>query len=102
VRWTRPQGGLFLWVTLPEGMNAAEILPMAVKNKVAYVPGGSFFPNGAGANTFRLNFSNAQPAQIEEGIRRLGEVLSEAVGAAGAVGVAGVAGVAGVFDVSVR
>jgi 2-aminoadipate transaminase len=99
VRWTRPQGGLFLWVTLPEGMNAAEILPMAVKNKVAYVPGGSFFPNGAGANTFRLNFSNAQPAQIEEGIRRLGEVLSEAVGAAGAVGVAGVAGV---FDVSVR
>jgi 2-aminoadipate transaminase len=79
VQWTRPQGGLFLWVTLPEGMDASAILPRAIENKVAYVPGSPFFPNGDGSNSFRLNFSNAQPAQIEEGIRRLGEVISEAV-----------------------
>jgi 2-aminoadipate transaminase len=79
VQWTRPQGGLFLWVTLPEGMDASAILPRAIENKVAYVPGSPFFPIEDGSNSFRLNFSNAQPAQIEEGIRRLGEVLSEAV-----------------------
>jgi 2-aminoadipate transaminase len=82
VRWTRPHGGLFLWVTLPEGIDAKALLPAAIANHVAYVPGDAFFPNGngdnpVGDNTFRLNFSNAQPAQIEEGIGRLGEVLCE-------------------------
>lgn len=75
VRWTRPQGGLFLWVTLPEGVDAAEILPAAIAEHVAFVPGTAFFADGSGGNTFRLNFSNATPARIEEGIQRLGNVL---------------------------
>lgn len=73
--WTKPQGGLFLWVTLPERMDATVILEKAIANKVAFVPGSAFYPDGCGQNTFRLNFSNAQPEQIEQGIKRLGEVL---------------------------
>ena len=75
-QWTRPQGGLFLWVTLPEAVNTLELMPKALENKVAYVPGAAFFPDGSGLNTFRLNFSNANPENIELGIRRLGEVLA--------------------------
>jgi 2-aminoadipate transaminase len=76
VRWTRPQGGLFLWVTLPETLDAAEVLRVALADHVAFVPGTGFFADGSGRNTLRLNFSNAEPGKIEEGIRRLGEVLS--------------------------
>jgi len=76
VSWTRPHGGLFLWVTLPEAMDAATILEKAVANKVAFVPGTSFYPNGSGHNTFRLNFSNARPEQIKIGIKQLGDVLA--------------------------
>jgi 2-aminoadipate transaminase len=75
VRWTHPQGGLFLWVTLPKGQDSAELLREALKEKVAFVPGHSFHPLGGGANTMRLNFSYCPPAAIEEGIRRLGRVL---------------------------
>jgi 2-aminoadipate transaminase len=75
--WTRPQGGLFLWVTLPKPLNTIELMPKAIANKVAYVPGTAFFPDGSGHNTFRLNFSNATPEQIEAGIERLGKVLYE-------------------------
>lgn len=75
VHWTHPSGGLFLWVTLPDGMDAAEVLQEAIAHKVAFVPGISFYPDGSGRNTFRLNFSNAQPEQIEQGIERLGQVL---------------------------
>lgn len=77
VNWTRPQGGMFLWVTLPEGMDAAEVLPKAVEKMVAFVPGGPFHADGGGENTLRLNFSNAQPEMIQEGIARLGQVLKE-------------------------
>ena len=77
VRWTRPQGGLFLWAILPEHIDAAAVLKRAVENKVAFVPGTAFYPDGGGHNTMRLNFSNAKPDQIEIGIKRLGEVLSE-------------------------
>jgi 2-aminoadipate transaminase len=76
VHWTHPQGGLFLWVTLPEGVNAEEILKLAVEQKVAFVPGSSFHPDGTGKNTMRLNFSAPTPEQIELGITRLGRVLS--------------------------
>jgi 2-aminoadipate transaminase len=76
-QWTRPQGGLFLWVTLPEGIDTVALMPRAIERKVAFVPGTAFYPDGRGENTFRLNFSNAQPEQIEIGIRRLGEVLAE-------------------------
>jgi 2-aminoadipate transaminase len=77
VRWTQPKGGLFLWVTFPEHIDAADILEKAVKNKVAFVPGTAFFPDGGGRNTGRFNFSNAQPEQIKIGIQRLGDVLKE-------------------------
>ena len=77
VHWTHPAGGLFLWVTLPEGVNAAEMLPAALAAKVAFVPGASMFPGGGGQNTLRLNFSNPTPAKIREGIARLGRVLHE-------------------------
>ena len=56
VHWTHPQGGLFLWVTLPEQFNATEMLQEAIKEKVAYVPGEFFHPDGSGKNTMRLNF----------------------------------------------
>jgi 2-aminoadipate transaminase len=76
ITWTRPQGGLFLWVTLPKKLDSVAILEKAVANKVAFVPGSAFFPDGGTQNTMRLNFSNAQPEQIEIGIRRLGQVLA--------------------------
>jgi 2-aminoadipate transaminase len=75
VRWTHPHGGLFLWVTLPEAINTADIFAQAVEEKVAFVPGASFYPCGGGDNTMRLNFSNAGPEKINEGIARLGRVV---------------------------
>ncbi len=79
VRWTHPQGGLFLWATLPEWMDTGELLKEAVKEKVAFVPGTPFFPGGGGANTMRLNFSNAVDEQIEAGIARLGRVIERQI-----------------------
>lgn len=75
VRWTRPEGGMFLWLTLPPGANAAALLARAVDQKVAFVPGPPFHANGGGANTMRLNFSYPPPARIEEGVRRLAATL---------------------------
>lgn len=75
MRWTRPQGGMFLWGIMPEGTDAAEALKLAVERKVAFVPGAAFHPNGGGANTMRLNFSYSSPDTIREGIARLGTVL---------------------------
>jgi 2-aminoadipate transaminase len=80
VRWTRPRGGLFLWVTLPEGLDSKALLARAVEQHVAFVPGASFHPDGSGANTMRLNFSNASEAMIDEGIARLGRVVRAALG----------------------
>jgi 2-aminoadipate transaminase len=79
VRWTRPMGGMFLWGILPEEMDAAEVLKVAIQRKVAFVPGESFHPNGGGKNTMRLNFSYSNPETIREGITRLGTVLKELV-----------------------
>jgi 2-aminoadipate transaminase len=75
ITWTKPQGGLFLWLTFPEWMNAADVLKAAIRQKVAFVPGESFFADGTGQNTARLNFSNAMPERIEEGVRRLARCL---------------------------
>jgi 2-aminoadipate transaminase len=75
VRWTHPEGGLFLWAVLPEGIDTADVLKFAIEEKVAFVPGTSFFPNGGGKNTMRLNFSNASDQMIEEGIGRLGRAV---------------------------
>lgn len=77
VHWTRPQGGLFLWVTLPDELDAADVLEKAVERKVAFVPGAPFHPVGGGHNTMRINFSNARPEQIEQGMVRLAETLKE-------------------------
>jgi hypothetical protein len=76
VQWTRPEGGLFVWVTLPEGVNGAELLQRAVAQaKVAFVPGGAFFADGSGANTIRLSYSLPEAADIAEGVRRLAALL---------------------------
>ena len=77
VDWTQPQGGLFLWGTLPEDMSSAELLKLAVERKVAFVPGGPFYPCGGGQNTMRLNFSYATPEKIREGIGRMGIAIQE-------------------------
>src|SRR5690349_17839903 len=75
VIWTRPKGGLFLWLTLPQGMDANRLFHEALKRKVAFVPGDSFFApdkQQEGSWHLRMNFSYAQPEEICEGIRRLG------------------------------
>jgi 2-aminoadipate transaminase len=75
VQWTHPKGGLFLWVTLPETMSTTEMFPKALEENVAFVPGESFFANGGGQNTMRLNFSMMPPDRINEGIVRLSHVI---------------------------
>ncbi|MDU4959759.1 MAG: PLP-dependent aminotransferase family protein [Sporomusaceae bacterium] len=76
VKWQTPHGGMFLWVTLPEGTDASDLLPLAVEQaKVSYVPGPPFYAERGGANTLRLNFSNPAPDLIREGIKRLGDLL---------------------------
>lgn len=77
VTYTRPQGGMFLWVTLPEGITAMELFPKALEKKVAFVPGDPFYIDVNNAGTMRLNYTNADCETIEEGIRRLGELLAE-------------------------
>ncbi|MFN3719289.1 MAG: PLP-dependent aminotransferase family protein [Rhizobium rhizophilum] len=79
-QWTRPEGGMFVWVTLPEGMDGAELLARSVETeKVAFVPGQAFFADRSGTNTIRLSFSCANEAMIEEGIRRLGRLVGSAL-----------------------
>ncbi len=75
--WTKPEGGMFLWATLPEGIDTYELLPKAIDRMVAYVPGSQFHALGGGENTMRLNFSNASPDNIRIGIQRLGETIKE-------------------------
>ncbi|NLU08697.1 PLP-dependent aminotransferase family protein [uncultured Clostridium sp.] len=75
IKHTNPYGGLFAWVELKEGLSSKKILEEALKEKVAYVPGGSFFPNGGRDNHFRLNYSCMSEEKIVEGIKRLGKVL---------------------------
>ncbi|HET6598167.1 MAG TPA: PLP-dependent aminotransferase family protein [Anaerolineales bacterium] len=79
VTWTKPKGGMFLWVTLPEEMDAKEVLKRAVERKVAFVPGEAFHPRGGGANTMRINFSYSSPETIREGVRRLATTLKESI-----------------------
>jgi 2-aminoadipate transaminase len=77
VKWTHPQGGLFLWITLPEFIDSRELLTEALKFKVAFVPGSSFFPDGSHPNTMRLNFSYANTDKINEGIGRLANAIKQ-------------------------
>ncbi|WP_277592571.1 PLP-dependent aminotransferase family protein [Brucella melitensis] len=76
VHWTKPEGGMFVWVTLPEGMDGASLLAASIDSeKVAFVPGKAFFADGAGANTLRLSYSCANDEMIDEGIKRLGRLI---------------------------
>lgn len=77
VKWTHPKGGLFLWVNLPESLDSQDLFKDAVKEKVAFVPGSPFFAEGGHHNTMRLNFSNACPEKINDGIGRLARVVKE-------------------------
>lgn len=77
--WTKPEGGMFIWVTLPAGLDGAELLARSIETeKVAFVPGQAFFADRSGANTLRLSFSCANEAMIEEGIQRLGRLIRNA------------------------
>lgn len=77
VKYTQPHGGMFLWVTLPEGVSAMSLFPKALEKKVAFVPGDPFYTDIRNSNTMRLNYTNADSETITEGIRRLGDLLKE-------------------------
>ncbi|GFP27613.1 2-aminoadipate transaminase [Candidatus Hakubella thermalkaliphila] len=77
VTWSHPVGGFFTWATLPEYINTTEMLAEAITNKVAYVPGRGFYPDGSGTNCMRLAFCTVESEQIEEGIKRLGKIIKE-------------------------
>jgi 2-aminoadipate transaminase len=78
--WTRPEGGMFTWVTLPAGVGAESLLAEAVERGVAFVPGSAFHVDGGGAGALRLNFTNPPPDAIREGVRRLAGVLGRMAG----------------------
>jgi DNA-binding transcriptional MocR family regulator len=76
VSWTKPEGGMFVWVTLPQGMDGADLLAQSLKTeRVAFVPGRAFFADGSNGNTLRLSFSCANETAIDEGIKRLGRLI---------------------------
>lgn len=77
VSYLNPEGGMFLWVTLPQELTATELFTKAIEQKVAFVPGDPFYVEKRGLNTLRLNFSSVDPDVIEEGIKRLGKVLHQ-------------------------
>ena len=79
VRFTHPQGGLFIWAEMPERTDTVQMLKKAVDRKVAYVPGTYFCADGGHLNTLRLNFSNSTPEQIETGMRVLNEIVNEEI-----------------------
>ena len=76
IKWTRPSGGMFLWVELPSNLDTTELFERAVAAKVAYVPGANYFANGGGENTMRLNFSANRMEVIRQGIGRLASVIT--------------------------
>jgi len=75
--WTHPTGGFYIWVTLPEGVDAKAMLPRAIQGRVAYVPGVGFYADGQGRRNLRLAYSLPEPDRIREGVRRLAGVLAE-------------------------
>jgi 2-aminoadipate transaminase len=77
VRWSKPEGGFFVWLELPEEVDTADMLPEAIERGVAYVPGASFFVDRSVTNTMRLNFSLPSEKDIDTGVERLAEVICE-------------------------
>jgi 2-aminoadipate transaminase len=75
IAWTKPKGGFFSWLTLPPSLDSVAMSLAAMAERVAYVPGTLFFPDGRGRNTIRLAFSKVEDDDIGEGIRRLGHLL---------------------------
>jgi DNA-binding transcriptional MocR family regulator len=75
--WTRPNGGLFVWLTLPDGLDSKAMMPRAIAARVAYVPGTGFYADGSGGGNIRLNFSFPPPERIREGVRRLAGVMEQ-------------------------
>jgi len=75
--WTRPSGGFFVWATLPEGLDSKALLPRAVAERVAFVPGTGFYSDGGGAQHMRLSYCYPQPDRIREGVRRLAGVIEQ-------------------------
>jgi 2-aminoadipate transaminase len=78
-RWTHPQGGLFIWVTLPDYIDTTNLLARALAANVAFVPGQAAFADGRGANSMRLNFSSSSDEDLREGVRRIGAIVAEQV-----------------------
>jgi len=76
-KWTKPKGGMFVWVELPKNVSSIEMLKDAINEKVAYVHGKAFHVDGSGENTMRLNFTNPKDELIEEGIKRLANVIKK-------------------------
>jgi DNA-binding transcriptional MocR family regulator len=74
-RWTRPAGGFYVWLKLPDGLDSKTMLPRAISGRVAYVPGTGFYADGGGGNYMRLSFCYPEPARIREGVRRLASVV---------------------------
>ena len=82
VTWTRPEGGMFIWVTLPDTLDGADLLKQSLESeRVAFVPGHAFFADGSGRNTLRLSYSTSDEARIAEGVKRLGSLISRALNA---------------------
>ncbi len=79
VRCTKPEGGMFLWATLPDGLSSLELFEKAISENVAFVPGGAFYVDGDGDRSFRLNFSNSTEEKIETGIKKLAETIKKMV-----------------------
>lgn len=77
VTWSKPEGGLFVWVTLPENINAKELVMACVEHKVIFIAGAAFYPNGGHYNTFRISFASMDEDIIVEGIKRIGEAMHE-------------------------
>ena len=77
VKWTEPEGGLFLFVTLPDYMDADELFKVAIEENVAFVPGTVFYCDGGGKNTLRINFSFMSKEMIEEGVKRLANAIKK-------------------------
>lgn len=77
VKFTRPEGGMFIWMTLPEKISSLTLFDLALKENVAFVPGNAFYVDGGGSNTLRLNYSNSDEIKIEEGIKRLVKTIKE-------------------------
>jgi 2-aminoadipate transaminase len=76
-RWTRPKGGFYVWLTLPEGLHSKELLPRAIAARVAYVPGTGFYADGSGGSHMRLSYCYPPPDRIREGVRRLAAVIEQ-------------------------